>query len=73
MLYEIGKHLEGLPRHISIHAAGIVMSRKPIDEIIPLYKNSIGIYTTAYSKDYLEPLGDDILLKKILSSYSPLL
>lgn len=57
MLYEIGKHLEGLPRHISIHAAGIVMSRKPIDEIIPLYKNSIGIYTTAYSKDYLEPLG----------------
>ena len=57
MLYEIGKHLEGLPRHISIHAAGIVMSRKPIDEIIPLYKNSIGIYTTAYSKDCLEPLG----------------
>ena len=57
MLYEIGKHLEGLPRHISIHAAGIVMSRKPIDEIIPLYKNPVGIYTTAYSKDYLEPLG----------------
>ena len=57
MLYEIGRHLEGLPRHISIHAAGIVMSRKPIDEIIPLYKNPVGIYTTAYSKDYLEPLG----------------
>ena len=57
MLYEIGKHLEGLPRHISIHAAGIVMSRRPIDEIIPLYKNPVGIYTTAYSKDYLEPLG----------------
>lgn len=57
MLYDIGRHLEGLPRHISIHAAGIVMSRCPIDEVIPLYKNPIGIYTTAFTKDYLEPLG----------------
>lgn len=57
MLFDIGRHLEGLPRHISIHAAGIVMSRCPIDEVIPLYKNPIGIYTTAFSKDYLEPLG----------------
>lgn len=57
MLFDIGRHLEGLPRHISIHAAGIVMSRCPIDEVIPLYKNPIGIYTTAFTKDYLEPLG----------------
>ena len=56
-LYEIALKLEGLPRHISIHAAGIVMSKYDIDEIIPLYKNQLGIYTTAYSKDYLEPLG----------------
>ena len=56
-LYDIALKLEGLPRHISIHAAGIVMSRCDIDEIIPLYKNPIGIYTTAFSKDYLEPLG----------------
>ncbi|MGM9881727.1 MAG: DNA polymerase III subunit alpha [Bacilli bacterium] len=56
-LYDISLHLEGLPRHISIHAAGIVMSRYDIDEIIPLYKNQLGIYTTAFSKDYLEPLG----------------
>ena len=57
LLYEIGTHLEGLPRHISIHAAGIVMSKYDIDDIIPLYKNQLDTYTTAYSKDYLEPLG----------------
>ncbi len=56
-LYDIALKLEGVPRHISIHAAGIVMSKCNIDEIIPLYKNPIGIYTTAFSKDYLEPLG----------------
>ncbi len=56
-LYEIAIHLEGLPRHISIHAAGIVMCRYDIDNVIPLYKNQLGIYTTAYSKDYLENLG----------------
>lgn len=56
-LYDISLKLEGLPRHISIHAAGIVMSRYDIDEVIPLYKNTLGMYTTAYSKDYLEPLG----------------
>ena len=33
------------------------MSRINLDETIPLYKNPAGIYTTAYSKDYLEPLG----------------
>ena len=33
------------------------MSRIDLDETIPLYKNSRGIYTSAYSKDYLEPLG----------------
>ena len=56
-LFKIALKLEGLPRHISIHAAGIVMSRIDLDETIPLYKNPAGIYTTAYSKDYLEPLG----------------
>lgn len=56
-LYDIALHLEGLPRHISIHAAGVVMSKYNIDEIIPLYKNQMGMYLSAYSKDYLEPLG----------------
>ncbi|MEE3343438.1 MAG: DNA polymerase III subunit alpha [Bacilli bacterium] len=56
-LYKIATHLEGLPRNIGIHASGIVMSRIDLDETIPLYKNNRGIYTTAYDKDYLEPLG----------------
>lgn len=56
-LFDIATKIEGLPRHISIHAAGIVMSKINLDETIPLYKNSTGIYTTAFSKDYLEPLG----------------
>jgi len=56
-LYNIALKLEGLPRHISIHAAGIVMSKYDIDEIIPLYKNQLDMYSTAFSKDYLEPLG----------------
>ena len=56
-LYMTALKLEGLPRHISVHAAGIVMSNTDIDNIIPLYKNQLGIYTTAFSKDYLEPLG----------------
>ena len=56
-LYDISIHLEGLPRHISLHAAGVVMSKYDIDETIPLYKNQLGMYVTGYSKDYLEPLG----------------
>ena len=56
-LFDIALHLEGLPRNIGIHASGIVMSKKNIDETIPLYKNNRGLYTTAYSMNYLEPLG----------------
>jgi DNA polymerase-3 subunit alpha len=56
-MYDIAIHLEGLPRNIGIHASGIVMSKYDIDQTIPLYKNSRNIYTTAYSMNYLEPLG----------------
>ena len=56
-LFDISLHLEGLPRNIGIHASGIVMSSLDIDETIPLYKNNRGLYTTAYSMNYLEPLG----------------
>ena len=56
-LYTIALHLEGLPRHVSVHAAGVVMSKYNIDETIPLYRNQLGMYVSAYSKDYLEPLG----------------
>lgn len=56
-LYMTASKLEGLPRHISVHAAGIVMSKVDIGTIIPLYRNQLGMYTSAFSKDYLEPLG----------------
>ena len=56
-LYKISMHLEGLKRHTSIHAAGIVMSRIPLDEVIPLEKNHDDFYITGYSMEYLESLG----------------
>ena len=56
-LYQIALKLEGLPRHLSVHAAGIVMSNKDLDETIPIYKNQLGMYVTGYSMNYLEPLG----------------
>ena len=54
---EIAIHLEGLPRHVSVHAAGVVMSSKDISDVIPLFKNQLGYYVSSYSKDYLEGLG----------------
>ena len=55
-LYRIASRLEGLKRHTSIHAAGIVMSSCDLDLIIPL-DNSHGFYTTGYSMEFLEELG----------------
>ena len=56
-LINIAKKLEGLPRNIGIHASGIVISNIPLDETVPLYKNNHTIPSTAYSMNYLEPLG----------------
>lgn len=56
LMYEIALIIEGFPRHTSMHAAGIVMSEKPLDEVIPLVKNN-DIYLTGYSMEYLEELG----------------
>ena len=55
-LYRIATRLEGLKRHVSIHAAGIVMSSRDLDEVIPLDK-SHDFYTTGYSMEFLEELG----------------
>lgn len=56
LLYDIAIHIEKFPRHTSVHAAGIVMSKCPLDETIPLVYNN-NSYITAYSMDYLEDLG----------------
>ena len=56
-LYKVALKFEGLKRHTSIHAAGIVMADYDLDEIIPLNKNHENFYTTGYSMEYLEELG----------------
>lgn len=56
LLYNISNLIEGFPRHTSIHAAGIVMSRIDLDEVIPLVKSDDS-YISAYSMEYLEELG----------------
>lgn len=55
-VYQIALKLEGLKRHTSIHAAGVVISKCDLDEVIPLeYHDSF--YTTTYSMEYLEEIG----------------
>lgn len=56
-LFELCLKLEGLPRHYSIHAAGIVVSSKKLNEIVPLLKvNGLDV-ATQYTMNYLEKLG----------------
>ena len=56
-LYKIASRIEGLKRHTSIHAAGIVMSNVDLDTVIPLDKGHSNFYTTGYSMEYLEEIG----------------
>ena len=56
-MYEVAMKIEGLKRHTTIHAAGIIMSRVDIDEIVPLDKSHNDFYTTQYDMTYLESLG----------------
>jgi len=49
--------LEGLNRHASIHAAGVVISDKPLTEYVPLFKSSDGQVTTAYDMDGISAIG----------------
>ena len=56
-LYSIARKLEFFPRHESTHAAGIVMSRKPLDEVVPLIRIENDVYSTQYTMEHLEELG----------------
>ena len=56
-LFGIALKFENLKRHPSIHAAGIVMSKIDLDEVIPLEKNHEDFYITGYTSEYLEKLG----------------
>jgi DNA polymerase III subunit alpha len=54
---EIGARLEGLTRHASLHAAGVVITPRPIDELAPLYKTNKDEIVTQWDKDVIENLG----------------
>ena len=56
-LIDMSKRLEGLPRHTSMHAAGVVISQKPVDEYVPLSRASDGSIVTQFTMTTLEELG----------------
>ncbi len=56
-LVDMAKRLEGLPRHTSMHAAGVVISQKEVDEYVPLSRASDGSITTQFTMTTLEELG----------------
>jgi DNA polymerase-3 subunit alpha len=55
-LFEISLKLEGLARHPSIHAAGVVIADKPLDNYVPLYSTN-GIDTTQYPMEAIQSIG----------------
>ena len=56
-LIDMAKRLEGLPRHTSMHAAGVVISQKDVDEYVPLSRAQDGSITTQFTMTTLEELG----------------
>lgn len=56
-LIDMSKRLEGLPRHTSMHAAGVVISSRPVEEFVPLSRGSDGAITTQFVMTTLEELG----------------
>ncbi|MFM1654266.1 DNA polymerase III subunit alpha [Brevibacillus sp. B_LB10_24] len=56
-LIETARGLEGLPRHASTHAAGVVISRDPLTEYVPLQEGNEGLCLTQYPMDILEEVG----------------
>ena len=56
-LIDMARKLEGLPRHTSMHAAGVVISQKDVDEYVPLSRAQDGSITTQFTMTTLERLG----------------
>ncbi|MGG3955869.1 DNA polymerase III subunit alpha [Bhargavaea massiliensis] len=55
--HRVARRIEGLPKHTSIHAAGIVISPRPLTDIVPLQSGQTTTYVTQYAMDALEQLG----------------
>jgi DNA polymerase-3 subunit alpha len=56
-LIDTAMSLEGLNRHASTHAAGVVITDKPLDSYMPLFETQDGLITTGYSMTVLEKIG----------------
>lgn len=56
-IVETAMKIEGLPRHASTHAAGVVLSDQPLTNIVPIQEGQQDVFLTQFSMDYLEDLG----------------
>ncbi|XJZ26464.1 DNA polymerase III subunit alpha [Bacillota bacterium Lsc_1132] len=56
-LFETALKLEGLPRHTSTHAAGVVLSERPLVELVPIQAGHNNVFLTQYSMEHLEEIG----------------
>ena len=56
-IFDVAKKLEGLARHASMHAAGIVISPRPLTDLVPLYKSSKDEIMTMYPMADVEKIG----------------
>ncbi|WP_369902309.1 DNA polymerase III subunit alpha [Bacillus manliponensis] len=56
-IFEVAKRVEGLPRHTSIHAAGVIMSEEPLTNSVAIQEGHNDVYVTQYPAEALEELG----------------
>lgn len=56
-LIDMARRIEGMPRHASTHAAGVVITPQPVDEYVPLYKSEETMPVTQFTMTTLEELG----------------
>lgn len=56
-IIDVARALEGMPRHASIHAAGVVIGREPLESILPLQKTPEGHVVTQFAKETVEDMG----------------
>ena len=57
LLFQTAKNLEGLPRHYSLHAAGVILSEQKLTDIVPVQLGPDDMLVTQYAKDQVEKVG----------------
>ena len=65
------QQIDSFPRHLSVHLGGVVISRQPLTDLVPLQWSAKGVIITQYDKDDIEYLGlvkMDLLGLRILSA-----